>query len=262
MDVSTQGLRFGAPIPLKRCPYCGVARPQMLPVWTAGYTEGVNGFPNRLWGGFRCTSCGQIVLAAGMPNVNAGNAAIREIFPGFRSAPEELPETARKYLQQAYETLHAPDAAAVMAGSAVDAMLKAKGYVEGSLYARVDEAVANHILTKEMGDWAHWVRLGSNRPRHADKDTPHVTPPEAQQSVEFVQALGEFLFVLSSRIERGIEEAQKPPDEKDRGHYAAGAREDFRLDRRASFRACSTGASSGCRASDAAWDLARTAIAG
>jgi hypothetical protein len=59
-------------------------------------------------------------------------------------------------LQQAYETLHSPDAAAVMAGSAVDAMLKPRGYyVDGSLYARVDKAVADHVLTKEMGDWAH-----------------------------------------------------------------------------------------------------------
>jgi hypothetical protein len=64
-----------------------------------------------------------------------------------------------------------------------------------------------------MGDWAHWVRLGSNRPRHADKDKPHVTPSEAQQSVEFAQVLGEFLFVLSSRIAKGIEQAQIAPRE-------------------------------------------------
>src|ERR1700736_2603886 len=43
--------------------------------------------------------------------------------------------------KQAYETLHAPDAAAVMAGSAVDGMLKALGYTEGSLYSRIDKAV-------------------------------------------------------------------------------------------------------------------------
>jgi hypothetical protein len=56
-----------------------------------------------------------------------------------------------------------------------------------------------------MADWAHSVRLGSNRPRHADKDTPHLSPEEAQQSVEFAEALGSFLFVLTARIRRGIE---------------------------------------------------------
>jgi hypothetical protein len=55
---------------------------------------------------------------------------------------------ARKFLQQAYETLHAPDAAAVMAASAVDAMLKDLGYSEGSLYARIDKAAEDGVLTK------------------------------------------------------------------------------------------------------------------
>ncbi len=209
MDATGLGLRFGAPIPLRRCPYCGVARPQMLPTWLSAFTEGVNGFPGRIWGAFRCTSCGQIVLAGGHGGHNTQQASIERIYPGFLNAAEELPEPARKYLQQAYETLHAPDAAAVMAGSAVDAMLKAKGYSDGSLYNRVDQAVADHVLIKEMGDWAHWVRLGSNRPRHADKDSPHISVSEAQQSVEFAQALGEFLFVLSSRITAGIEKAEE-----------------------------------------------------
>jgi hypothetical protein len=94
-----------------------------------------------------------------------------------------------------------------MAGSAVDAMLKQLGYIEGSLYARIDKAVAEHKLTKNMGDWAHEVRLGSNRPRHADKDRPHVSSEEAEQSVEFAEALGYFLFVLTTRIERGTKAA-------------------------------------------------------
>jgi hypothetical protein len=209
MDVASLGFNFGSPIPLQRCPHCGVARPQMMPEWRSSMMAGINGFPSRIWGTFSCTSCGQLVLAAGIPNLNTGNAYIHLIYPGLRSAAAELPDTARTYLQQAYETLHAPDAAAVMAGSAVDAMLKAKGYDKGSLYDRIDQAVADHLLTKEMGDWAHLVRLGSNRPRHADKDKPHVSPEEAQQSVGFAQALGEFLFVLSSRVAKGIAEAQK-----------------------------------------------------
>jgi hypothetical protein len=107
------------------------------------------------------------------------------------------------------ETLHAPDAAAVMAGSAVDAMLKELGLTDGTLYSRIDQAVADHKITKAMGDWAHEVRLGSNRPRHADKDKPHVTPEQAKQSVEFAQALGNFLFVLSTRIQRGTDAAKQ-----------------------------------------------------
>ncbi len=92
-----------------------------------------------------------------------------------------------------------------MAGSAVDAMLKKHGLSHGSLYSRIDEALAANLLTKGMADWAHEVRLGSNRPRHADAEKPHVSSEEAKQSVDFAEALGNFLFVLTARITRGIE---------------------------------------------------------
>ncbi|MCZ7862864.1 DUF4145 domain-containing protein [Agrobacterium salinitolerans] len=130
-----------------------------------------------------------------------------EMYPESKRAHEDIPQPARTFLQQAYETLHAPDAAAVMAGSAVDGMLKAKDYLDGSLYARIDKALEDNLLTKGMADWAHSVRLGSNRPRHSDADKPHVSPDEAKQSVEFAEALGNFLFVLTAKIDRGIQQA-------------------------------------------------------
>ncbi|WP_225248311.1 DUF4145 domain-containing protein [Mesorhizobium sp. J8] len=136
------------------------------------------------------------------------------IFPAAKIAHEDIPDPARKFLQQAYETLHAPDAAAVMAGSAVDAMLKAHKLVDGSLYSRIDDALKQNLLTDGMAKWAHSVRLGSNRPRHADEKRPHVSADEARQSVEFAEALGNFLFVLTAKIDRGIkaaEEAEKSP---------------------------------------------------
>jgi hypothetical protein len=144
-------------------------------------------------------------MAKGRHSDHSPNATVEDIFPGLRSVDDVVPPVAARYLQQAYESLHAPDAAAVMAGSAVDAMLKEKKYTEGSLYGRIDQAVADHLLTDEMGEWAHEVRLGSNRPRHADSEHPHVTKDQAEHAVEFADALAEFLFVLPARVERGLE---------------------------------------------------------
>jgi hypothetical protein len=148
-------------------------------------------------------------LAKALPTNPKGDGyEIEKVIPSVRDAHEDLPERARTYLQQAFETLHAPDAAAVMAGAAVDAMLKEFGLEKGSLYVRIDEAVKAHILTQAMGEWAHEVRLGSNRPRHADADNPHVSLAEAKQSVEFAEALGKFLFELTARVKRGIAAAK------------------------------------------------------
>jgi hypothetical protein len=189
---------------LTRCPHCGVAHPH-LPL-RAATEEAVKGAsPNtvpRRWAVYCCATCGGGVLVS-------TNGAIHDIIPAVPEVHKDIPEPARRFLQQAMETLHAPDAAAVMAGSAVDAMLKELGLTDGSLYSRIDQAVADHKITKAMGDWAHEVRLGSNRPRHADKEEPHVTPEQAKQSVEFAEALGYFLFVLSARIQRGTDAAKK-----------------------------------------------------
>ena len=137
------------------------------------------------------------------------------MFPDAKAVEEELPETARKYLEQAHRTLgDAPDAAAMVASSGVDAMLKDKGFDDRkkSLHARIDQAVASGLLTKAMGEWAHKVRLDSNDPRHADDNNPHVSPEKARVVVEFVEALGYFLYVLPSRVAKGISDADRADD--------------------------------------------------
>jgi hypothetical protein len=134
--------------------------------------------------------------------------AVDRIFPAPQKVDAAIPESARKYLVQAHETLHAPDAAALMAASAVDAMLKEQGLTEGSLYNRIDKAVEQHILTEPMGKWAHAVRLEANNVRHADQSNPHVTKPQAEQVVEFASALGDFLYVLTAKIAKGVEDAK------------------------------------------------------
>ena len=190
-----------------RCPFCNVVDPLLERVWaTDTPTERADGEKSTWWAAYKCKTCGSVMSVSAK---HLGDwFSIEHAYPEPKQAHGDIPEPARTYLQQAYETLHAPDAAAVMAGSAVDAMLKKHQLTEGSLYTRIDEALKLNILTQGMADWAHEVRLGSNRPRHADSDNPHVSAKEAEQSVEFAEALGNFLFVLTARIERGIEAAK------------------------------------------------------
>lgn len=50
----------------------------------------------------------------------------------------------------------------MLAASAVDALLKLKGYTAGSLYARIEKAAEDHVITQDMAKWAHEVRLDAN----------------------------------------------------------------------------------------------------
>ena len=137
------------------------------------------------------------------------------IVPNASRIDETIPEPARRYLQQAQETVHAPDGATILAASAVDALLKAKGYAEGRLYDRINRAAGEHVITQDMAAWAHQVRLEANDPRHADISRPHTTEEQAKQTLEFAQALAQFLFVLPARVARGMRAAGATP--KDEG---------------------------------------------
>jgi hypothetical protein len=91
----------------------------------------------------------------------------------------------------------------MLTASAVDAMLKSKGYKEGSLNTRIDAAAAAHLITSEMAAWAHEVRLDANDQRHADESSALPTPHDAAKCIEFANALAQFLFVLPTRVARG-----------------------------------------------------------
>ena len=95
----------------------------------------------------------------------------------------------------------------MLAASAVDAMLKAKGYQDGSLYQRIEKAAAGHIITEDMATWAHQVRLDANDQRHADESAQFPTTDEAQRSLDFAVALAEILFVLPARVTRGLSDS-------------------------------------------------------
>jgi hypothetical protein len=92
----------------------------------------------------------------------------------------------------------------MLAASGVDAMLKAKNYKDGSLYSRIDKAVENQLITSEMAQWAHDVRLDANDQRHSDEAAPLPTSDEARRAIDFALALGQFMFVLPARVQRGI----------------------------------------------------------
>jgi len=95
----------------------------------------------------------------------------------------------------------------MLAGSAVDAMLKDKSYTEGSLYTRINKAAKDHLITSDMASWAHEVRLDANEQCHSDTQAELPTEEDARRAAEFARALGQFLFALSARVTRGREEA-------------------------------------------------------
>jgi hypothetical protein len=198
-------MKQGKQLALERCPHCNVAQP-LIEFLGQHITLNYEGYHRRLWATYACSTCGGVILACsqftpqGQPQYD-----IDHIWPAQQAVADELPGRTKTYLSQAIASIHAPVGAIVTAASAVDAMLKAKNYKEGTLYSRIEQAAKDHLITNEMAAWAHEVRLDANDQRHADEEAPLPSSDDAERVIEFAQALGQFLFVLPARVARGRE---------------------------------------------------------
>lgn len=207
-------IKFGNPLKgVQRCPQCNVASPLLELRWTSRSDENGLGVS---WCVFECSSCQRFTLAEGhaAPLQNgtftAGSAghSIKTFYPAAKTVDANLPTDAQRYLRQAIETKFAPDASIVMAASAVDSMLRGKGYRDGSLYVRIEKAVEDRVLTEGMAAWAHRVRLEANSVRHVDEDVMPPTEEDAHRVIEFASALGDFMYVFEARVAEGLRGAR------------------------------------------------------
>jgi hypothetical protein len=188
---------------IPRCPHCSVANPNLYKQWNVD-TNDYAGTSPRKWIVYVCGRCGGLVSAWAKDY----NEEVMEYFPVTEAIKDDIPERPRAYLQQALESQHAPAGALMLAASAVDAMLRLKNYTEGSLYARIEKAAADHLITEDMIKWARAVSLDANDPRGADAAALPGSE-DASRAIDFATALAEFLFVLPSRVQKGIRQSRK-----------------------------------------------------
>ena len=185
-------IQNGDQLNLDRCPHCGIAKPSLNHAYDTKHKKAY-------WCLYLCQTCDGAVLTKSLHGM--GN--VEEIYPAPFSISEAIPQRAREYLTQAAASLHAPAGAVMLTASAIDAMLKDKNYKDGSLNSRINQAAKDHLITAEMSEWAHEVRLEANDQRHADDLAAFPDQADAVKVLEFAQALGQFLYVLPARVEAG-----------------------------------------------------------
>lgn len=196
---------LGQQLSLQRCPHCNVDTPSLITQWK-GTTQDCSARRVRCWRVYACQRCGGIVTAA----ADADGCLINDVFLVQQSIPADIPPKAAAFLEQAIASIHAPSGAIMLTASAVDAMLKNKGYKDGSLFARIDKAAADHMITQDVAKWAHEVRLDANDERHADESAPLPDEQDAQRSIDFASAFATLLFTLPARVTRGLTSTSTP----------------------------------------------------
>jgi hypothetical protein len=189
---------------LARCPHCHIDQPNLSAITKTITTQSSDWRNQRVWIVYCCERCGGLVTAAAQ---SQGEVVI-EFYPDTDTFDNSIPEKARNFLVQCAETIHSPSASIVMAASAVDAMLKLKGYKDGKLHNRIGKAAEDHLITNEMAAWAHDIRLDANDERHADEKAKMPNSKDAKRCLEFAKAFAQFLFVLPDKVKRGRDAAK------------------------------------------------------
>lgn len=189
---------------LNRCPHCKVDTPSLQMI-AQFETRDYISQNLRNWKSYKCSRCGGVILAA----AQGKSTWISEMYPNEITVSEAIPIRAQEYLKQALNSIHAPAGAIMLASSSIDAMFKYKGYKSGSLYTRINKAEKDHLITEDMSKWAHQVRLDANEQRHVDEEIVLPSEADAKKTIDFTLALGEFLFVLPSKVTKGIEDSKK-----------------------------------------------------
>lgn len=191
---------------INRCPHCNIDNPNLI-LNTRFETIAHNNTNQRTWGIYVCQRCGGVTTASAREDNQTRKMVINEFFPSAVKVEDCLPERAKAYLEQAIDSQHAPAGAIMLAASSIDSMLKNKGYINGNLYSRIDKAAKDHLITLEMATWAHEVRLEANDQRHADEEPELPDSKAAKKVIDF--ALSQFLYVLPSKVEKGIKQAKE-----------------------------------------------------
>ena len=185
---------------LSRCPHCNVDRPNLQEQHRVETTD-YNQVNRRVWKFYACARCGGIVTAA----APAQTQEVSQMFPETKKVDESIPGKAKKYLEQALDSLHAPAGAIMLASGAIDVMLTGKK--EGILQDRIRQSVQDGKIPEEMAKWGQQIRLNPNDPSSGKKGLPE--PDDARKTIDFALALAEFLYVMPARVKRGLKASRK-----------------------------------------------------
>lgn len=156
---------------------------------------GYNNHEGNYWMG-ECNSCHKLVLI---------NSYTSEIFPNPLPKPidERIKDPVRSDFIEARKcfSIAAFRAAAVMARRALQNICLDKNADENlKLEKQIDQLFDNRIITQDLRDWAHEVRLVGNdgaHPKKGESDTP-IAKEDAEDILNLLEQFCQVLYVAPS----------------------------------------------------------------
>ena len=116
--------------------------------------------------------------------------------------PHEIPEEIRNSLDEASKCFNATayNATTVMAGRALEGVCRYFGSAKSNLGAGIRELLEKGVIDQRLGTWAAELQRARNLSAHASGD--RVTKQDAEDLLQFLNAICEYVFVLTKRFEQ------------------------------------------------------------
>lgn len=156
----------------------------------------------------KCGNCAGYVMVLWSVNEYGGSQDLHayKVLPyplKLTGSPEHWPIGIQRNWLQAHKSMASEnwDAAAVMARTAMQAALRHQSATGRNLLEEINSLGTAGVLPPLMIDWSHEVRLLGNTATHPDPNDPGITSEDAQDIVEFLDYLLEYLYDLPKRIQ-------------------------------------------------------------
>ena len=158
-----------------------------------------------------CSMCNRSILAIFSGPRSAHDHAVTKktmMYPPFPSleAPLHTPEKTSNYFSQGMDNVKSNfDAAGAMFRKALEFGFKEKfPGIQGNLSERIEQAAKQGLLTKELAEWSHQIRLIGNEAVHGG-----VTKEDIEQLKDFSRLVFFYLFSLPGMLKEYQEKGAK-----------------------------------------------------
>lgn len=156
----------------------------------------------------RCGSCGGYVLVMWSVNEYGGSRDLHDyrVLPwplGIRQGSKNWPETVTRFWRQAHNSLKSEnfDAAAVMARSALQAVMREQQAKKGSLQSEIDDLTAKGVLPASLKEWAYELKELGNEAAHPASNSQQVDPEDVRDVIKFLDFLLEYTYDVPKQIQ-------------------------------------------------------------
>lgn len=170
----------------------------------------------------KCGNCGGYELVMWSASQHGGSHGMHDyhVLPWplkVGNGSDNWPDNIRRFWRQAHDSLnnHNYDATAVMARSALQAVMRSQKATGKDLYGEIEDLATKGIIPTVIQEWAHEVRQLAKPAAHPGKDEEdeETSAEDAEDIVKFLDYLLEYTYDVPARIKKY--RARRNPETED-----------------------------------------------